>query len=466
MLIHIRILSPKAVIIQTHTLEDHSSHWYFMNYLDRSNLTAAYVSGMKVELAFHGNQFNVINTVFTVGYVVGQVPSNLALRYIRPRFFFPSMMVVWAGLTMCTAAARHPRDIMAIRFFQGIAESSTFVGTHYILGSWYTERELGKRSGIFTSSGLAGTMFGGFLQTAIHSGLNGRGGLSGWKWLFIIDGLITLPIAIYGFLLFPDTPRLTKAPYLNAEERTLAISRIPQEKERLPLNLKFLLKVLRSWQWWGFVGLWTIGGETESFSSNSLISLWLQAKGGFTVSQLNDYATGVPAVGIVSTLFWATLTDFLGGRRYLVGYYITVLGIVTSIMILVAGSNNAVSFAAYYLAGSVYACQATFFAWTNDAMRHEDETFRAVVLASMNMMNNAVNAWWSIIFYSANYAPYFIRGMWAMIGTCIALGIWTTGLLWITSREEKKRVFEGDEAGNTQVKNSERETLDGDLEKV
>lgn len=65
----------------------------------------------------------------------GQVPSNLALRFIRPRYFFPSMMVVWAGLTMCSAAAHHPRDLMAIRFFQGIAESTTFVGTHYILGA-------------------------------------------------------------------------------------------------------------------------------------------------------------------------------------------------------------------------------------------------------------------------------------------------------------------------------------------
>lgn len=51
---------------------------------------------------------------------------------------------------------------MAIRFFQTIAESTTFVGTHYILGSWYTARELGKRSGIFTASGLAGTMIGGY----------------------------------------------------------------------------------------------------------------------------------------------------------------------------------------------------------------------------------------------------------------------------------------------------------------
>jgi hypothetical protein len=49
----------------------------------------------------------------------------------------------------------------------------------------------------------------------------------------------------------------------------------------------------------------------------------------------------------------------------------------------------------------------TFFAWANDIMRFEDESFRVVVLASMNMMSNAVNAWWSIIFYGATYAPYF-----------------------------------------------------------
>lgn len=202
--------------------------------------------------------------------------------------------------------------------------------------------------------------------------------------------------------------------------------------------------------------LWVIAGETESFSSNSLISLWLQKIGGYSVSQLNNYATGVPAVGIVFTLFWATLTDYYGGKRYLVGYYITVVGIVTSIMILVAGSQKSVTFAAYYWAGSVYACQAsvflnmmlkflvnsdsTFFAWANDALRFEDDTFRGVVLASMNMMSGAVNAWWSIIFYGAIYAPYFTRGMWAMIGTCIALGVWTTGLLWMTVRVEKRRL--------------------------
>lgn len=113
---------------------------------------------MKEELDFVGNQYNEINTCFTVGYVIGQIPSNLSLHYVKPRIFFPAMMCCWAGLTMVTASVQKPESIMAIRFFQGITEASTFVGTHYILGAWYTERELGKRSGIFTASGLAGTL--------------------------------------------------------------------------------------------------------------------------------------------------------------------------------------------------------------------------------------------------------------------------------------------------------------------
>jgi ACS family pantothenate transporter-like MFS transporter len=350
----------------------------------------------------------LLTNLYGFSYIIGQVPSNLALYYIKPRVFFPTMMIVWGALTMVTASVKSPQSIMAIRFFQGIAESSTFVGTHYILGSWYTARELGKRSGIFTSSGLAGTLFSGFLQTGINSSLHGKSGLAGWRWLFIIDGLITLPIAIYGYFLFPNTPHTTTAPYLSAAERALAISRVPHVPEHKPLTFSFLKKVFTSWQWYLFVMLWIIAGETESFSSNSLLALYMKSSPTkkYSVSQLNNYPTGVPAVGIVSTLFWAALTDLLGGRRYLVAYFIAITGICTSAMILTSKSTRVI-FSAYYWAGSVYACQATFFAWANDAMRYEDDQLRGVVIASMNMGSNAVNAWWSILFYGANFAPRF-----------------------------------------------------------
>jgi len=194
--------------------------------------------------------------------------------------------------------------------------------------------------------------------------------------------------------------------------------------------------------------LWIIAGETESFSSNSLLALYMKANPyqKYTVRQLNDYPTGVPAVGIVSTLFWATLTDFLHGKRYLVGYWIGITGIVTSAMILSPSARNSTVFAAYYWAGSVYACQAVFFAWANDAMRGQGDSLRAVTLASMNAFNNAVNAWWSIVFYSADFAPWFTRGMWAMIGMCIALLVWTAGLSWVVARDGKRQTYPGEVA--------------------
>ncbi|RYO75029.1 hypothetical protein DL764_010601 [Monosporascus ibericus] len=423
---------------------------YFTNYLDRSNLNNAYVSGMREDLNFVGNQLNVINTCFTVGYIIGQIPANLSLHYIKPRYFFPACMVIWAGLTMITASVSKAQSIMVIRFFQGIAEATTFVGTHYILGSWYTERELGKRSGIFTASGLAGTMIGGYIQTGIYHSMNGKHGLAGWRWLFIIDGVITLPVAIYGFIFFPDTPQTTQAFYLTDEERRLAVLRVPPVEDRSPLSLSFFKRSLSSWFFWGFVVLWIIAGETESFSTNALLALYMKSHptNGYEVSQLNNYPTGVPAVGIISTIFWATLTDFLNGKRYLVGYFIGIVGVATSAMILAASNDptnpqsTVIVFAAYYWAGAVYACQATFFAWANDALRYEEHMFRAVVLAGMNLGSNSINAWWSIVFYGASMAPWFKRGMWAMIAASIALAIWTAALSYSTAKLETRRKAE------------------------
>lgn len=211
--------------------------------------------------------------------------------------------------------------------------------------------------------------------------MDGLRGLSGWRWLFIIDGIITLPVALYGYLFFPDTPETTTAFYFTEREKALAVSRVPAIHDRSPMTWAFARKVLTSWYWWGFVILWIIAGETESFSSNSLLALYMKSHPTITysVAQLNNYPTGVPAVGVISTLFWATLTDFLNGKRWLVGYFIAVTGIVTSAMILAASKNptspqsTAITFGAYYWAGTVYACQATFFAWCNDAMRFEEQ---------------------------------------------------------------------------------------------
>ncbi|KAH9927165.1 MFS general substrate transporter [Epithele typhae] len=414
---------------------------YFSNYLDRSNVNNAYVSGMREELHMEGTQFNQINTLFTCGYIVGMIPNNLMLQIVPPRIWFPAMQIVWGVLTFCTSTVTNVQQIFAIRFLQGIAESSTFVGTHYILGSWYKSGELGKRSGIFTSSGLAGTLFSGILQAAVYTNLNGVSGRSGWRWLFIIDGVITLPIALYGFLMFPDVPTTTKAFYLSDEERLLSCERLETEQNKDighgHLSMGLVKRLLGSWRWYGCSLLFAISGETESFGSNNLMGQWLKALGGYTVEQIDFYPSGVTAFAIVSTLICATWTDATRSRaRWPVLVYMSVACIVASIILLAPSSPRGLDFFAWYLAGASYAGQATTFAWANQICA-DDHAARGVVLASMNMWNNVVNAWWPLVFYPATDAPRFVKGLWAMVGTSIAtLGV--TWLVWYLERRERR----------------------------
>ncbi|KAH7924050.1 MFS general substrate transporter [Leucogyrophana mollusca] len=408
---------------------------YFTNYLDRANVNNAYVSGMRQELDMQGNDFNKINTIFTCGYIVGMIPNNLMLQVVKPRIWFPLMQIVWGVLTFCSSAVQNVEQLYAIRFFQGVSEASTFVGTHYILGSWYKPGELGKRSGIFTSSGLAGTLFSGVLQAAVYQNLNAVGGRSGWRWLFIIDGVITLPIALYGFIVFPDVPATTNAFYLSEEERLLSHERLESDTVQHGLSWNLVKKVLGRWRWYGCSLLFAISGETESFGSNNLMGQWLSAIGGYTVEQVDYYPSGVTAFGIASTLVCATWTDYTRAR-WPVLVYMCICCTIAAICILVWSSPTGLKFFAYYLAGASYSGQATTFAWANQICA-DDNQERAIVLASMNMWNNAVNAWWPLLFYPATDAPRFKKGMIAMICTCAAT-LAVTWLVWYLERREHR----------------------------
>ncbi|EIW82432.1 MFS general substrate transporter [Coniophora puteana RWD-64-598 SS2] len=409
---------------------------YFTNYLDRANVNNAYVSGMKQDLNMYGNEFNRINTIFTCGYIVGMIPNNLMLQVVPPRIWFPTMQIIWGVLTFCSSAVHSVQQLYVIRFFQGMSEASTFVGTHYILGSWYKPGELGKRSGIFTSSGLIGTLFSGVLQAAVYQNLNGVDGRSGWRWLFIIDGIITLPIALYGFFVFPDVPATTRAFYLKDEERLLAYERLDSDTVHHKLSWNLFKRVLSRWRWYGFSLLFGISGEVESFGSNNLMGQWLSAIGGFTLILSDYYPSGVTAFGIVSTLVCATWTDYTRAR-WPVLVYMCVCCTIAAICILVWSSPIGLKFFAYYLAGAAYAGQATTFAWANQVCAGDDQE-RAVVLASMNMWNNAVNAWWPLLFYAAPDAPRFKKGMITMICTCAAT-LAVTWLVWHLERRERHR---------------------------
>ncbi|KAI3612384.1 pantothenate transporter liz1 [Moniliophthora roreri] len=265
---------------------------------------------------------------------------------------------------------------------------------------------------------------------------------------FIIDGIITLPIAFYGFFVFPDVPIMTKAFYLDDEERLLAAKRLEGEIQvaRLPLSWKLAKRVLSRWRWYGCSLLFAISGETESFGSNNIMGQWLKAIGGFTVEQIDYYPSGSTAFSIASTLVCATWTDYTR-VRWPVLVYMAVACIISSICILVWDSPIGLKFFAYYLAGASYAGQATTFAWANQICADDDQE-RAIVLASMNMWNNVINAWWPLLFYKASDAPKFTKGMIAMICVSVATLVVTWFVWYMEKREHRiQKAAEGSEEG-------------------
>lgn len=408
---------------------------YWVNYLDRLNLSNAYVSGMKEDLHMKGDEFNIINTCFNIGYIVALIPHNLILLKIRPRYWLPFCSFAWGLLTLGMYKATNYKQLCVIRFFQATFEALTFTGCHLILAAWYTEAELATRSAIFTSSGLVGNIFSSAMQAAIYSNMDMKNGIAGWRWLFIIDFIITVPITIYGFLLFPDTPDTCEAFYFSEEEIKLAKSRM---KPRKPSKLDWSVfkRVAGNWRWYAFSFVWVLGGENESFGSNSLFALWLEYY-NYTVPQRNHYPMGVFAVGIVANFICCTYVDITRGRyHWRAAVLIGCVMFISAIILLSNPNSTSHVFAAQYLSGFSFAGQPIFFSWANVACYNDLEE-RAIVLASMNMFSNAVNAWWLLLFYGASTAPKFRKGCYAMIATAIASVVISCFMRYMQLRDKR-----------------------------
>jgi ACS family pantothenate transporter-like MFS transporter len=101
---------------------------------------------------------------------------------------------------MCSAACTSYTQLAVVRFLQGAAEASVYGGTIYVMGSWYKPSEIATRTAVFTAVGQVGSMCAGLMMTAMHKTMEGKGGLKGWQWVFLIDGLMGIPIGLFGFV--------------------------------------------------------------------------------------------------------------------------------------------------------------------------------------------------------------------------------------------------------------------------
>ncbi|KAH9916186.1 MFS general substrate transporter [Amylocystis lapponica] len=370
-------------------------------YLDQQMLRYnAYVSGMKEE---HGNELNYITTSWTVGYVIGQIPATMLVTRVRPSIFIPFMEVVWSVLTMCLAASTNFSTLCALRFLVGLAESSFYPAIQYVIGSWYKPNELAKRACIFHTASAIGPMISGFLQAGAYDGLNNVYGLAGWKWLFIIDGIITVPIALLGFLIMPDLPSNTRPSMLYTQSQIDIGKRRMEEVGRKPPAPFTRAKVLGFFKTWHFNN----GGGT----STSMI-FWLQSfntptKTVYTVAQINTYPLGINAIQVVTTLTWAWWSDSVRSRWppiLFAGTWAMITNIVLASTPLYTHITRRWVF--YYFTLVQGGLSGIILTWANELTGHDSEK-RSFVVASCNTFAYVTQAWLPMCVVSLLRSPRF-----------------------------------------------------------
>ena len=201
---------------------------YIMNYLDRNNIAAARLAGLEDELNLSSTQYLTCLSILFVGYLLMQIPSNLFLNKLgKPALYLPTVMIIWGVISAATAGAQTYGGLIAIRFFLGFVEAAYFPGCLFYLSSWYTRKELGFRTAILYSGALISGAFSGLISAGITNGMDGLHGLRAWRWLFIIEGVITIGIAFAAYFVLPNFPRTTS--WLTQEERELAVWRLEED---------------------------------------------------------------------------------------------------------------------------------------------------------------------------------------------------------------------------------------------
>ncbi|ERF68098.1 hypothetical protein EPUS_06909 [Endocarpon pusillum Z07020] len=198
-----------------------------MAFLDRVNIGNAAVYGLQRDLRLVGDDFNVALTVFFVPYVLFEIPSNIVLKRLKPHFWLSICMFLFGLVTLLQGFVQSFSGLIATRFFLGLAEAGVFPGCFYLISMWYKRSEAQKRYTLFFSSTQLAGAFGGLLASAIGN-MNGLRGYNAWRWIFILEGLLTCVLSFATYFLISDFPE--EAKWLTEEERVYIKERLRTEQ--------------------------------------------------------------------------------------------------------------------------------------------------------------------------------------------------------------------------------------------
>ncbi len=293
---------------------------YVVAYLDRVNVSFAQLQ-LEDDLGFSDTIFGLGAGIFSLGYVIFGVPSNLALARFGARRWLAAIMIVWGVLSACTMLIEGAAGFYVLRFLLGAAEAGFFPGIILYLTWWFPERERTRALALFLTAISAAYVAGGPLSGGLLE-LDGLLGLDGWQWLFLVEGLPAIGLGFVTLRYLDEGP--AEAEWLEPDERDYLIREIAAEQAAMePPGGGRIRSALGNGQVWllGFIYFILLAA---GFGLTFFVPDLVQDRTGYS-----DFAVGALAavpygVATVAMLVVARLADQATSRRP----YIAALGVV------------------------------------------------------------------------------------------------------------------------------------------
>jgi MFS transporter, ACS family, tartrate transporter len=195
-------------------------------YLDRVNITFA-ESQLERDLGLSATAFGLAAGIFFAGYVLLEIPSNLALYRYGARRWLARIMISWGLIAAAGALAWDAASLVVVRVLLGVAEAGFFPGVIFFLSCWFPEARRGEATALFMLGIVIALAVGGHVSGALLE-LDGVLGVDGWRWLFVLEGLPAVAVGLYALRRLPDRP--TEAPWLESADARALERRVAAEE--------------------------------------------------------------------------------------------------------------------------------------------------------------------------------------------------------------------------------------------
>lgn len=419
---------------------------YMFSFLDRVNIGNARLYGLEADLGMHGNQYQLSVSILFVTYLAFEVPSNLVLKKFTPSRWIAFIAVAWGTIATLTGIVQSYGGLLACRVLLGVVEAGLFPGLNVYLTMFYTRREIALRVGfLFVSAALAGAL-GGLLAYGIGH-MDGLAGMSGWRWILIIEGLPTPLLGVAAWFLLPNEPET--AYFLNDAEKRAVTLRWAGEygstKSAQQFSKEDMMKAFLDIKVWIFCA-GQFGADTMLYGFSTFLPTIIKSLGQWTTAEVQLLTVPVYFLGAAAYMGSAVWSDRIQRR----GVFCVAFGLISVVgyAVLLSDSSAGVHyFGCFLVAMGLYVIVGVPLAWMPTLCPRYGK--RTTANGLQLTLGNASGIMAPFIYASAD-APRYVRGH-AVTLAMVAFAAAVYGFMWwylgylnkCRDAQEQKAIDEG-----------------------